>query len=767
MRFRQRLGLRVGLAILTAAAVLLEIALHRIHTALFGHHLALAALPLALLGAGAGGVALGLAPGLCRPRALLARLGYLGALAAAATLASLLIILHLKPADVLDGAGPTRLAALALASALPFFFTGLAAFAILRHAARDVGRLGFTAFAAAALTGPLAVALLRIGAPRLSLIVIILDGLAVLAFYLAARLGAEPDAAPIPRARGGVVATVVLASGVLLAGDLGAPWIKVTGLRWGSLDKTEVQEWTALGLVTVDKAAGGTASLRLDGTAALPMMEGKIALPLSADDMPYVLHKDASPVLVAGAAGGRDVRIAQKYAQKEIHAVEPSGLVVRALMRDRYRKWNGDVLDKPEVQVAVEDPRGYLRRSPVRFRTIVLPLPDTQMPAALGALAGTPSGAYTVDALREALDRLTPDGVILISRWDTDADRLFALAAAGLRAAGIADPAQHVYACGGARSTAALLTRAALTPRDLGQLRAHCRKNKLNEAFAPDQPHGELRRLLFAAPEPLAAAADTVDLTPSTDDRPFYFAGVPHRLTAAALGDRKALLASHQAVIVLLGLLLVTVGTWLLGAVLPALRRPRDRERGARLAPLVYFSAATAALVLAALALAGRLPLLLGHPGHALTTVHVALLAFAGAGSLLASRGHVVFAEESAGYRAQLLVAALALTAVALGPIIALATSLPLPARLAVAIVLLAPLGVLLGSLLPLGIKLLAARTPELIPWSLGAGLLAGAAAATAGMLLAMLLGYSAVLLAAACAALVAAGSVPAAPRRW
>ena len=41
---------------------------------------------------------------------------------------------------------------------------------------------------------------------------------------------------------------------VLLAGDVGAPWIRLPSHRWSALDKVDGQEQTVLGLTTVDKS---------------------------------------------------------------------------------------------------------------------------------------------------------------------------------------------------------------------------------------------------------------------------------------------------------------------------------------------------------------------------------------------------------------------------------------------------------------------------------------------------------------------------------
>src|ERR1700722_14034756 len=111
MRLRPRQGLLVGIAVLAAGVVVLEVALARTAAAPFGQHFALAASTLALAGAGLGGALLAALPGLVRRAALLARLTWLSALAAAATLATVLVLVHVRVPDALDHAavGPAAI----------------------------------------------------------------------------------------------------------------------------------------------------------------------------------------------------------------------------------------------------------------------------------------------------------------------------------------------------------------------------------------------------------------------------------------------------------------------------------------------------------------------------------------------------------------------------------------------------------------------------------------------------------------------------------
>lgn len=762
MRVRQRLGLLAGIAILAAGSVLLEISLLRTYAAVYGRHVSLLVLPLALLGAGAGAVVLHVVPSLARPRNLFASLGYFAAFTAAATLAALLVSIHVKAPVGFDELG--RMTVIAVAVMLPFGSVGMAAAAAFRHARRTPGWVSFALFAGAAFAGPSVVAAVQFGAPRAGILAALFDGLGGLVFYLVAR-GASgeppmrpwepPELNPVPRPHGGVVATVILASVVLLAGDLGSPWLRLPALRFAPFDKPEVRTWTPLGLLTVDKAVGGAAWMRTDGTGGAQILEGKNQPPASADDLPYVLRKGQGPALILGAGGGREVRIAQKHHREQIHVVELDGVAVRTILRDRHKKWSGEVFDKPQVQVTVDDPRGFIRRTSLLFQSVVVPQRDLQTATAVGAAAAWPEGLYTVEALRDALNRLTPDGVLMVSRPEAELDRLLPAAAAALCRAGAPEPSQHAFACGTTHAMSLLLTRAPLTARELGDLRDHCRRNRLAEAFAPDQP----RDILFA---PCHAGAVLLDPSLPTDDRPFFFHGVATPDLGGALFDLKGLRASRQGLLALVGMLALAAVGLALGVVGPLLvRRTRARERGARLAPLVFFSAAGAALATTGVVLSQRMSMLLGHPGHAFTTVLVGLLGFAAAGGLLAGRVRWRRAQEEAGQQAQMLVILLAGCAVGVGPLVDFALALSIAGRLAVCLALLAPLGMLLGSLPALGLKIVTARAPRLTPWWLGLAALSASVATTLAMLVSLQLGASVALLVASMACLVAAASVP------
>jgi hypothetical protein len=760
----QRHGLFGGISALACGTVVLEIALTRLYSAFFGQPVAFLALALPLGGIAVGGALLHVVPALARPPVLLARLAYLAGAASAGTIAALLILLNIKAFETFEGGSALlRLAALCASSALPFIAVGAAVAAALRHAPEAAARIHFAALGGAALGVLVAIAALMVGAPRACLLVAILFATTGVVFYVSARRAAAVEGSTDRRANGAAVSTFVLATTVLLAGDVGAPWLKLPSLRWAAVEKVELQHWSESALLTVDKPSGGTAWVRSDGTATTSIVDAKSTPAAHPDELAYVIDRDKGPAAVLGPGGGRDVRAALRLGQKDITAIEPDPFVVSEVLRGRYKALSGDLYDKPEVHVVVADGRSYLLGASPKLRSLVVTLADTSAPAAVGALALTEARLYTVEAFRDYLSALVPEGTLLVSRPEAETDRLLALGAAGLRRSGVTAPAEHLFACTGSKITALLVKRTPFTKDEIGTLRRHCKKSKFVEAFAPDQPQTELRtRILAAGDQRLTALDGLTDLTAPTDDRPYYFQPQAARFLPKILGDLPVLRRERHALFTAGALV---VGGAALALVLLALglltRGGATGPSAPRLRPMVHFVGLGAGFVLASLALVPRLVAFLGHPAAGASVVVAALLLAAAVGGRLTGSLAPERFAVAAGRGAQLLVALLALCAAFVAPGLDAAAGLPFAARLGLVVILLAPIGALMGALVPLAVKLVALRSPELVPWCWGLAGVAGIVAIGAGALLTVGLGTSALFLAAGASYLATAASVP------
>ncbi|MBW2455814.1 MAG: hypothetical protein JRI68_14955 [Deltaproteobacteria bacterium] len=770
MTLRQRPGLFAGVALVTGATIVLQISLTRLYSALLGHHLAFLAISLSLFGVGLGGVLLYVVPALARPPRLFGRLALLAGGMALSAAFAMHHLVQSKPIVKLDWSVLGQLSATYLITSLPFVFSGLVVAAAIRFAAKDISRLYLIDLVGAAAGGLVAVAALRVGAPRAGLIVAAIAALAGLLFAVAGRdrdgpFGREerPPSLVIP-------GLVLVASVALLAWDAASPWLRIRELRWVNMDRVELMRWNEMALITVDKPVRGVAWMRMDASAATAILAPDRKSPLHPDEMAYVLHEGQGPVLVIGAGGGRDVRAALRAGQTDIYAAEINPLIVNEVMLDKYHEFSGRLFTRPEVHVHVADGRSFVRSNDRKYRNIVISLVDTWAASSVGALSLSENSLYTVEAYRDFIRHLEPEGTLVVNRWDREFDRLLALSVAGLRAVGARQPHEHLFACGHANSTSIVLKATPLTKDQIGTLRNHCRRHRFYEVFAPDRASTKLRHRIARAPNVGQVAPNhPTDLSPPTDDRPFFFHTVPPRRLFEVIGDFKALRARHQGLLTLVSLLIVSTVmavVFMLGPLL-ARRVPifRVPDRFERLRALGFFMCLGAGFVFVELALVQQLVMFLGHPVYALSTVLVALLLTTGIGSLLTAKLDGPRARGAAAFRAQLLVAALLGFALGLGPLLDALVSLPFVVRLGLTVLMITPLGLLMGSQMPLGVKLVAGRAEDLVPWCWGLNGAASVVATALATLVALHLGFAALLLIGAAIYLAASVAVPRAPQ--
>ncbi|MBK8254663.1 MAG: hypothetical protein IPK82_18620 [Polyangiaceae bacterium] len=793
MALSPRAGLFGGVALLSAAVVLLQIVLTRLFSALFGHHFAFVAISLSLFGIGVGGALLYTMPMLARPPGLLSRLAIHASLASAATLAALLFLMRQKAPASFSAAELGKFALLYCVCSLPFLFSGIAVTSAIRYAARDMSKLYLVDLLAAAVGGAAALVALRLGAPRAFLVVAIVYAFAGLWFSLPLlrgdRAGKSPlsQRAPHIEPPTSLVATMLLGSSVLLAGDFGAPWLKLGDVREVRVDKTEFQRWSILSFVTVDKPVAGMAWLRTDGTAATAILDQKTNAPLHPDEMGYVLQRGEGPALIIGAGGGRDVRAALKAGQKAIDAVEIDPVIVNDVMRGAMSTFSGGLYNKPEVNVSIADGRSFIASSNKQYRAIVLSLVHTSAASSVGALSLSENSLYTTQSIRDLIAHLTAEGTLTINRWDAEFPRLLALATAGLRASGAQDPKAHLFACSHDRTTALLIKRTPYDREEIQKLRRHCQTHHFREVVAPDIKRRELdEQLMFSARGFIDPESGT-DYRAPTDDRPFFFHTLSAGSALALLSKPGDMLRDHQGLAMLTAVFGVSVVLMALFAFVPlALARMRrrsgvhtepnaytdqsvhsssgvhtDPEASPRARPLLFFLAIGAGFVLVEMSLIQKLTLFLGHPVYAITVALAALLVSAGIGSLSTSRIALIAAPLAGEYRAQALVGLTTLYAVALGPVLERAMVLPFGVRVFFTIALLLPLGALMGSLAPLGVKLLAPRAASILPWCWSLNGLASVGATAVGAFIALSFGFSATLIAAGAAYVIAAITVP------
>lgn len=445
--------------------------------------------------------------------------------------------------------------------------------------------------------------------------------------------------------------------------------------------------------------------LEQDGSAGTPIT--RLDRPLSAFshlmyDVTSVGYQWRPPrtVCVIGAGGGRDVLTALAAGASRVDAVELNGGIVD-LLRTRFREFCGDLYDRPDVTAHVEEGRAYLTRTHRTWDLIQISLIDSFSATAAGAYALSENNLYTVEAARLYLRRLTPNGVLSVSRWTRlatglEVPRLVLLLQRALEREGFEHPLEHLAVIEGGIVATVLVSRTPIGADQIAALDAIGEERGFTRLWPAGASGSLVAEVLQSGPSRYAAMG--IDLSPPTDDRPFFFQLLPVFGNVDPGLVQK--LSVNEGAVILLRWLMALVGVIaVLLFFLPfalARRIPRSPGfwRGSG-----YFALIGLAFILIETGFIQRFILYLGHPSHATTVVLTALLVGAGMGSLCAGRA----ATHRAVRWGIVLPALLAMITLVLPGVFTTTLGWPLALRMVTSLVLLVPVAFLMGFAFPLG----------------------------------------------------------------
>jgi spermidine synthase len=508
-----------------------------------------------------------------------------------------------------------------------------------------------------------------------------------------------------------------------------------------------------------------------DGVAAITRYTGDLAplgyLDRQTSALPYHLL-DRPATLVLGAGGGGDVLQALHHGASRIDAVELNPQLVELVRRD-FADFSGHIYDHPTVALHVADARGFVEASQRRWDLINLALLDSFATSAAGMQALSESPIYTIEAFQAYLDHLAPNGMLAITRWlgnpPRDTFKLFGTASAALVANGATSPAEHLVLLHSWNTVTLLVKNAPFSRDQIAAARAFAGERQFDLAWFAGIRADDANRfnrmakptLYDAAVALLGPARSTFianyrfDIRPATDDRPFFFRffrwGLLPQL-ATMQGQAGFVFVDAGYLVLILALFQAVVASVVL-ILLPLLWLRQDGQRAApsdRVSVALYFLLIGFAFLFIEIAFIQRFSLFLGHPLTAIAVTLAGFLVFAGLGSGVSKRAAARWP------RAAILVAVAAIVAIGAGyvgllPLVFDALmGWPLAAKCVATVGLIAPLGFAMGLPFPLGLSRVAERTPALLPWAWGINGCASVVAAVMASLLAMHIGFTAVL---------------------
>jgi len=787
-----------GVVALAAAILLLESTLTRLLAVAQFYHFAFLVISLALLGFAASGTLLGVVPRL-RSVAVDRLLAWMG-IATAASIALAYAVINLLPFDSYSIAWDRRqivyFVLYYLALTLPFVCGGLgigAALAAGEGRSHRIYAANLLGSAAGVLLAPLALWLAGVlGAVLASVLVALIPALGLRRHW------------PVWIALAGCLIGLTTLSVLNLSdsGPLGMTISPYKGLaqaqrvpgatrvfsRWDAVARVDVVAGAHTRMLPgLSYVYTGTMPLQLglslDADSLKPITSAAPEEFAAAPFMPEAVAFELRPsgrVLVLEPGGGLGVLQALAGGADAVTAVPGNSLLRRAVAQVAGAD---DVYAHARVQTTDESARVHLRRDPAVYDVVYFPLTDPYRPITSGAYSLGESYTLTVDAFQDALARLAPDGVLVITRWlqkpPSESLRLFATLIEALQHDGVTEsaiPARALVAFRGIQTITVLAKPGGWTADELTRVREFAATRRYDLVWVPDVRPDEVNRFnrvaipedynlirgLLEAPDRARFYTDyRFAVEPATDDHPFFF----HFFRWEQTGEIWATLgrtwqpfggSGYLVLFALLALVLLLSAMLILAPLFVARGTAKPRPTtGQRATTALYFGALGIAFLFVEIPLIQRWILALGHTTYAFTAVVLTLLFFSGLGSLLTRarwlpKRAVLFA-----------LSALALMTALAGPVLVdAAIGWSSGARTGALVASLAPMALLMGLPFPLGLawlETLAGPGRVLVPWAWAINGCASVVASVLAAILAISYGFTVVLALGAGAYAVAA----------
>lgn len=602
----------LAVALLAGAGLFLEVALTRLFSTLFYPPAVYAILSLAVIGIGMGAAVATWRRSARRPALAPTYMALAG-------ISSALLVVAASFSAAIDL--PLHLFILAIA---PFCFLGLAMVTLFSSNPEDSPRLYRADLLGAGLGTLLAVAGLNLLGGLNAVIV------AALVFSLAGFIVLAGGNARLP------LAGILLAL-FLLAANLAGDWLSIDMASLaadkpieetlGSGGRIISTEWDAFARTDlVAPADTGPYQLYVDGAAAsiMPPAEDNDFLWRDIGLFPFATEQPER-VFIIGPGGGLDVWFGLQSQASEIVAVEVNGAAVE--MVEALAEYNGDLYAQSPVRLVVDEGRSVLRRESQQFDLIFLSQVVT-LTAERSGYALVENNAYTVEAFEEYFDHLTADGQIALKLYDEPTlTRALStvLAVLGNRGLSEVEALNHVIVLldttGNPAIPLLIVRNSPYSREDALALGTVARDVGFTPLFLPQLVAGQPLDAVVAGQLTFGeiVARSAIDLSPTSDDRPFFFQferGVPGSLRPLAWGMAA----------------LAVVGTiWLL------LGQREVRPPTLRWSPF-HFAALGIGFITIEIVLIQQTRLFLGHPTLAVATVLATLFIAGGIGSGLAGR---------------------------------------------------------------------------------------------------------------------------------
>jgi len=454
--------------------------------------------------------------------------------------------------------------------------------------------------------------------------------------------------------------------------------------------------------------------------------------------LPYHLLNEPS-VLILGAGGGSEVLTALYHKASSIEAVEVNPQVID-LLQGEYAEFSNHLYSYPQVRVKIAEGRGFMESTDEKYDLIQITLLDSFSSSSAGVYATSESYLYTIEAIKNYIEHLAPEGILSVTRWvktpPRDGIKMFATAVESLEKMGIKDPSSHLIFIRSWATSTLLIGRSPFTPSQIGTVKKFIEERLFDPIWYPGISSKKVNRYNILN-EPYYYEASQRILSegrkdfyqdylfyvrPATDDRPYFFhffkwKSLPYLLKT--LG-RAWIPFMEWGYIILIATLIQAIGISILLIVLPLffLKKKKSVLRD-KLRIFLYFLCLGVGYMFMEVSFIQKFTLFLFYPIYSVAVVIAGFLIFSGWGSYFSRRIHLKRASTIEVAVGGIIVISLGYL-LWLNDIFASFIWLPDWLRILFSVLLIAPLAFFMGMPFPLGLGKVSYNRPLLVPWAWG-----------------------------------------------
>ncbi|MBW2991562.1 hypothetical protein KY348_07745 [Candidatus Woesearchaeota archaeon] len=452
---------------------------------------------------------------------------------------------------------------------------------------------------------------------------------------------------------------------------------------------------------------------------------------------------DNPKTLIINAGAGLDV-LAALESNASVTAVETNPLIIN-LLKNEYKDFSGGIYTKADVHTG--EGRSFIKQKG-EYDIIILSLAGNVLSQGLYGLSE--NYLLTAEAFKDYHNHLTKDGVLIVTRWlqypPRESLRLFSLALE------IDETGKRTAMFRSWTTVTLLLSKKEFDENRINQIKSFTEKNKFDIIYLPAEfepnRHGK-----FKEPYYYQGASHILenkkrfyknylfDVSPVYDDKPFYFnffkpskAKQLYNILGQSWQpflDQGFLLIFLLAQAIILSLIFILLP-------LKFLRKAELRKK-----PLAFFFCIGIAYLFIEIVLIQKFILLFGQVIYSVSTVIFSMLLFSSIGSLVSQR-----LKTKNIFKVIIILFILIILYYLLTPLIINSLiSLSLIIKIILTSIYIAPLGFFMGMPFPLAIK---GINKKLVPWAWATNGSASVLSPILAVLLALVIGYSAVLILAA-----------------